>query len=139
MLKTFFSWKPVTENALLVIRLSAGLLILVHGLGTFNPAHMEGNVAWLTDLHFPAPAFMAYLGKISELLGGVLLILGLLTRLASLTLIINMLVITAVLGSSKIFTEDQHPFLLMLSFVYLLLSGPGKISLDYLLFKGKHD
>lgn len=137
MLRTLFSTKTIFENSLLLIRLTAGLLIFVHGLGTFNEGHMKGNIAWLSDLHFPAPVFMAYLGKGAELIGGVLLILGLFTRVAAIVLVINMLVICFVLGSGKIFTDDETPFLLLVLFVYLLLTGPGKISVDAILFDRK--
>lgn len=134
MLKTLLASKALFENWLVLIRLITGLLIFVHGLGTFNKGHMDGSIAWLTDLHFPAPVLMAYIGKGAELFGGVLLMLGLFTRISALVLIIDMLVITMVLGNGKIFTEDQQPFLLLLLFAYLFLAGPGKISLDHLLF-----
>lgn len=139
MIKTFFSSKPLTENSIVLIRLVAGILILVHGMGTFNPGHMEGNVAWLSDLHFPAPTFLAYLGKVTELVGGALVILGLFTRIACCALIFNMAVITFVLGSGKIFADDQLPFLLLVLFTFLLLAGPGKLSLDHLLPVNNND
>lgn len=134
MLKTLLASKALFENWLVLIRVISGLLIFVHGLGIFSKGHMDGNVAWLTDLHFPLPVLLAYIGKGAELIGGALLILGLFTRIATLILIINMLVITFVLGNGKIFTDDQHPFLLTLLFVYLFFIGSGKISLDHLLF-----
>ncbi|NRF38026.1 DoxX family protein [Pedobacter foliorum] len=134
MLKTLLTSKALFENWLVLIRVISGLLIFVHGLGTFNKGHMDGNVAWLTDIHFPAPVLMAYIGKGAELIGGILLMLGLFTRIAALILIIDMLVISTVLGNGKIFTDDQHPFLLLLLFVYLFFIGSGKISLDHLLF-----
>jgi len=95
---------------------------------------MDGNVAWLTDIHFPLPVFMAYLGKGAELIGGILIVLGLFTRIAAIVLIINMAIITFVLGSGKIFEDDQHPFLLLVLFVYLFFVGAGKLSLDHKLF-----
>lgn len=137
MLRKLFSTKPIFENSMLLIRITAGLLIFVHGLGTFDEGHMKGNIAWLSDLHFPAPVFMAYLGKGAELIGGVLLILGLFTRIAAIVLVVNMLVICFVLGSGQIFTADETPFLLLMLFVYLLMVGPGKTSLDYFLFDRK--
>jgi putative oxidoreductase len=137
MLRTLFSTKPIFENSLLLIRIIAGLLIFMHGLGTFNEGHMKGNIAWLSDLHFPAPVFMAYLGKGAELIGGVLLMLGLFTRVAAIVLVINMSVICFVLGSGNIFTDDETPFLLLTLSVYLFIAGPGKISLDYFIFDRK--
>ncbi|MEC5145889.1 DoxX family protein [Chitinophaga sp. 212800010-3] len=122
------------ENGLVFIRVMAGLLIFVHGLGIFSQGHMEGNIAWLTDLHFPAPVLMAYLGKGTELAGGILLILGLLTRPVALALVINMSVITFMMGSGKIFEDDQPPFLFLVLFLFLLVTGGGKYSLDKWLF-----
>src|SRR4051812_40869661 len=109
MLRRLLASRPFFENRLVVIRVIAGLLIFVHGLGAFHKGEMDGNIAWLTDLHFPFPILMAYIGKGAELFGGILLMLGLITRIAALILIIDMLVITSVLGNSKIFTEDQPP------------------------------
>ena len=122
-----------TDQIMLLVRVVAGGLIFVHGFGIFNAEHMKGNVAWLTDLHFPAPLFMAHLGKLAEFIGGICILFGLLTRVASFALVINMAVITFILGSGKIFTEDELPFLLMTLFAYLFLSGSGKWSLDRLL------
>ncbi|RFS21900.1 DoxX family protein [Chitinophaga silvatica] len=133
MIRKMLTAKVNAENWLILIRIIAGLLIMVHGMGTFNPIHMKGNIDWLTDLHFPAPTFMAYLGKGSEFIGGILLILGLLTRFAATVLVINMSVITFIMGSGKIFTEDQPPFLLLILFVYLLIMGGGNYSLDKIL------
>ncbi|MCW3465013.1 DoxX family protein [Chitinophaga nivalis] len=115
-----------------LIRIIAGLLIFVHGCGIFHPGHMEGNIAWLTDLHFPIPVGMAYLGKGAELVGGAFLMLGLLTRMAAAVLVINMGVITFIMGTGKVFTDDQPPFLFLVLFLYLLIAGGGKYSLDRL-------
>jgi len=134
MFKMLSTSKVIWENGLVTIRLITGLLICVHGFGIFSHGHMSGNVAWLTDIHFPAPVFMAYLGKGAELVGGVLIMVGLFTRIAAVLLIINMAVITFILGSGKIFTDDQHPFLLLVLFIYLFFVGAGRLSLDHKIF-----
>lgn len=64
----------------------------------------------------------------------ILLILGLFTRIVSIPLIINMIVVTFYLGEGKILTADQHPFLFILLFLIFLSVGGGKWSLDYLIF-----
>jgi putative oxidoreductase len=127
------------ENWLVLIRIISGIIIAKYGLEVFNKEHMEGNIAWLKDVHFPLPAFMAYVGKYTELIGGILLIGGLLTRIVAVALVINMSVIVFVMGHGKIFAEDQMPFLLLLLFAGFLFSGAGKWSLDYVLFKKSND
>ena len=134
MLNKFLTSRVISENGLTLIRIIAGILILVHGFGLFNKGHMAGNVAWLTDIHFPAPVFMAYLGKSAEFIGGIFLVLGLLARFTAVALIINIAVITFVLGSGKIFTDDQQPLLLLVLFLWVFFNGAGKWSLDRLLF-----
>jgi putative oxidoreductase len=134
MLRKFLSSKVISENGLALIRMMAGMLILVHGFGLFHQGHMEGNVAWLTDLHFPAPVFMAYLGKGAEFIGGIFLVLGLLARFTAVVLMINMAVITFVMGSGRIFSEDEQPWLLLILFLWIFFNGAGKWSLDRLLF-----
>lgn len=134
MIQKMLTSKVKVENWLLFIRVIGGLLIFVHGLGIFNPGHMQGNIAWLTDIHFPAPSFMAYLGKGTELAGGVLLIVGLATRIAGALLVINMAVITFILGSGNIFDAEELPFLLLVVFLFLAITGAGNYSLDNWLF-----
>jgi putative oxidoreductase len=77
---------------------------------------------------------MAYVGKITELVGGLLLAIGLFTRPAVIALVINMAVITFIMGNGKILSDDQHPFLLLLLFAVFFFTGAGMYSLDYLLF-----
>jgi putative oxidoreductase len=92
-------------------------------------------VDWLTDVNFPLPQVMAYVGKWAELVGGILLAFGFLTRFDCFILIINMAVITFVMGEGKVFGNEQHSFLFLLLFVVFLIQGGGKWSVDYVLFK----
>ncbi len=137
MLKKLLSSGHILDNWPVIIRVITGIIIAEHGIGVFNQGHMDGNVAWLTDIHLPVPVFMAYLGKSTELLGGIMLIAGLFTRVAAMALIINMAVITFLMGQGKIFSEDQLPFLLLLLFAGYIFYGAGKWSVDYLLFDRK--
>lgn len=133
MLSRFFTLVSIFENWNILIRVLIGIIIAKYGLGIFNPEHMKGNVTWLTDIHFPLPFFMAYLGKATELIGGVLLVLGLFTRLSCIALMINMIVIVFVMGRGLIFGDDQLPFLLLLFFMNFFIQGAGKWSLDHIL------
>ena len=63
--------------------------------------------------------------------------LGLFTRLAIIPLAITMAIISFGIGKGRIFMEDQHPFLFILLAFVFFFTGPGKWSLDYLLFERK--
>lgn len=114
-----------------------GIIIANYGLEVLSAKHMKGNVHWLTDIHFPLPFIMAYIGKGIELIGGIFLILGLLTRLSCIALIADMIVIIFIMGHGKIFGDEQLPFLLMLLFVTFLITGAGKWSMDRIIFDKK--
>ena len=137
MLKRLLTSEPVLENWLVLIRVIVGILIAAYGLETFEAEKMKSNVAWLRDIHFPAPVFMAYIGKLSELLGGIFLAAGLFTRLVSIPLIIDMAVVIIFMGNGKIFGDAQLPFLFALFFLTFIICGGGKWSLDNLLFNRK--
>ena len=111
--------------------------MVFHGWEVFDSDKMNGYSKWLSDLHFPAPVLMAYLGKGSEFAGGVFLTLGLLTRLAIIPIIATMCIICFGMGKGKIFMDDQHPFLFILLCLVFFFCGPGRYSLDKIIFRKK--
>ncbi|MEJ0104224.1 MAG: DoxX family protein [Bacteroidota bacterium] len=139
MLKRFFSPAPLwQETGLTLIRILTGLFMIYHGSEVFDKPKMVDYAKWLTDLHFPSPLFLGYLGKAIELVAGIFLVTGFLTRLAIIPLIATMLIISFGMGKGKIFMDDQHPFLFVLLFLVLFFTGPGKFSLDYIFFRNKN-
>lgn len=130
-----FSTKPWGTQFLLFTRLFVGILFIRHGLGIFNVEGIGDNEAvWLRDVNFPFPKFSAFLGKACELLGGILLILGLFVRIMTLPVVFTMFVICFIIGNGDILTERAYPFLLLSYYLTIFFTGPGKWSLDYLLF-----
>ena len=123
---------------LLAIRLYWGWQFLESGIGKFN--HIEKVIGFFTDLGIPAPTLNAYFNASLETVGGLLLILGLASRLIAVPLLINMIVayITAdkealtsfFSESGKFFGADPFPFLLVS--LLILIFGPGKLALDTL-------
>ena len=135
-MKYFFSAQGLyQQTGLGLIRILTGAFMAYHGWEVFDHDKMTGYQQWLTDLKFPAPALMAYLGKGSELAGGILLMLGFLTRLAIIPLITTMAIVCFGMGHGKIFMDDQHPFLFILLFLVFFFCGPGRYSLDKIIFK----
>jgi putative oxidoreductase len=121
----------------LLARLFVGYFFLETGWGKINnlPAMTERFADW----GIPAPAFNAALSGWTEFLGGILIILGLFTRLVSIPMIINMLVALVSVKLKKVsglddFVELDEP-LYALIFLWLFFSGPGWVSLDHLLGK----
>jgi len=138
MLKLFSS-QPLMPYATVtaIFRILLGIFMIYHGWEMFSKEPMDMYTGWLVDRHFPAPRLWVFLGKGTELVGGILLLLGLFTRIITIPLMVNMLFIVFMLGHAKIFYEDQYPFLFFLFFLYFFFAGPGKWNLESLVFKGK--
>jgi putative oxidoreductase len=116
-------------TAALLVRLGAGAVFVVFGIGKFTSHASE--VASFRTYGLPAPDAFVYVIGVIELLGGVLLILGLLTRLASLVLAGDMVgaVIASGVGEGELISLTLAPALL-LGMLALLWIGPGRAALD---------
>lgn len=117
-------------QALAFIRIISGILLIYHGHELLIPDKMNGYTKWLGDLHYPLPALFAYAGKAVELVGGLSLLLGLWVRFCMLPLSATLLLITFTMGHGKIFTDDQHPFILALLCAVFFCTGAGVWSVD---------
>jgi len=123
--------------ALLLGRLAVGLVFLSTGWGKVH--NVEKVTAFFTSLHIPAPGLNAVVVGWSELLCGVALVIGLVTRLATIPLIVSMVVaiLTAKRGDIHGFFDliafEETTYLLVLVMIAIL--GPGAISIDHLCAK----
>ena len=138
--------------ALLLLRIGIGFGLWFSAYGHLT--HVENMVKQFTEWGVPAPRLNVYVSGYTEAIGGILLILGLGTRLISIPLIFNFLVayLTASRGEfvrlfyplfggspgmghwdawADVVNDSAMPFLVA-SFVTLAF-GAGKVSLDYLL------
>jgi putative oxidoreductase len=125
------------ESGIAFVRVITGLFLVYHGWETFDASKMNEYAGWDSFKNTPAPLLMVYLGKGGELLVGLMLVLGLLTRLACLFLVGIMVYIVFFIGHGKIWYEDQHPFLFVLLAIVFFVSGSGKWSIDAWLGFGK--
>jgi putative oxidoreductase len=98
----------------------------LHNLAFFSGRFVEWGI--------PFPQFSAALSAGTEFVGGALMILGLGTRLVMLPMIFNMLVALAVVVLPQIASVDEFfeldEVLYVAVFVWLLVAGPGRVSLD---------
>lgn len=124
----------------LVVRVIVGIIMTAHGFQklTGGPANFGG---FLGQLGVPAPTLMAFVVTFVELVGGICLILGLFSRLAALLLTINLTVaILLVKVNVGLIAPPDQPgvgaeldLALIAGFLVVLLAGPGRLSLDYIL------
>ena len=127
-----------SSEALGIVRIIVGILLVKHGSETFDSEKMKMYTGWFEERHYSNPAAWAYAGKIAELLAGIGFVLGLLTRLASIAAICAFTGIIFILGDKgKIFEGDQYPFLFILFALLFLFTGPGAFSIDGTIFKKK--
>ncbi|UFH59190.1 HvfX family Cu-binding RiPP maturation protein [Sulfurovum mangrovi] len=124
------------DLALLVAR-----LILAYGF--YGPAmrkwaDIDAIAIWFGTLGIPLPTLNAYMAATTELLGVILLTLGLFTRLISLPLIVVMIVAIVTVHLPHGFTAGDNGFEIPLYYMLFLAIfasfGAGKFSLDHLLF-----
>ena len=122
-----------TAKVIGALRIIVGLMMVYHGQEVFNPELMEGYTKW--DVFPPAIArIMVYIGKSSELIAGILLTLGLLTRVGAVILTGTMLYITFFVGEGRFWYQEQHPFMFVLFGILFFFAGPGAWNLDQKVF-----
>ncbi len=128
---------------LLIFRLSWGWQFFITGKGKL--LHHNDIVQFFTSLGIPLPDLNAWFVGGLECIGGLLLIVGLGSRLIALPLMISMVVaylsvpedrtkLLAVFSNPDPFLTAD-PFFFLLTAVLVLAFGPGSISIDYLLSK----
>ncbi len=81
------------------------------------------------------PAASLHLSAFAEFICAILIILGLLTRLASIPLIINMAVAALIVHSADDFGTKEMSLLYLGIFLTLFFTGPGKYSADRGIFR----
>ena len=123
--------------ATILIRLIVGLVFLSEGIQKFiYPAEL--GVGRFTKIGIPAPEFFAPFVGVVEIVCGSLLIIGLMTRLAAVPLIIDMLVAIASTkipilldkGFWSMLHEARTDWSMLLGSIFLLIVGAGKYSVD---------
>lgn len=128
----------------ILIRLIVGLVFVSEGVQKFLFPDVTG-AGRFEAIGFTYAAFFAYFVAVFEIFCGLLILFGLLTRIAVVPLLI--IIITAIITTKiPVFTEQgfwfmahaaRTDFAMFLLLVFLLIYGPGKYSADNLFYKEK--
>lgn len=135
---TYASW------SLLIVRVALGVIFFAHGaqkmFGWFGGHGLQGTIGYFRQA-LGIPAALTVLAALTECFGGLAVLVGLLTRLAALGLIVDMLVaIAKVHGSHGFFLNwslepgKGHGFEMNLALLGMalavLVGGAGAVSID---------
>ncbi|MFA5199447.1 MAG: DoxX family protein [Candidatus Omnitrophota bacterium] len=124
----------MADLGILILRLGIGIMFVAHGLqkafGLFAGPGIKGFSEMLSSLGFVPAPFWAYVAAYSELVGGLLLIIGFQARGAAAVLLI--LIVTAALKvhiAKGFFLSGggfEYTFVIASACLALILLGPGK-------------
>ncbi|MFT2111883.1 DoxX family protein [Marinomonas sp. 2405UD68-3] len=130
----------ITSSAL-ILRVIAGVIFAAHGsqklFAWFGGYGLEGTGQWMESMGIAPGFLMALLAGSAEFFGGIMLILGLLTRPSALVLALTMLVaiLTVHISNGLFMANNGYEFglaLLAMS-VALVFQGGGRYSVDTVL------
>ncbi len=158
-MKKIINWflnPPVTgQSTILIIRLMAGGVFFWEGILKF--VYVNQGVGRFTKLGFPFPEMTAHFVGTAEIIGGLLLLFGLMTRVVAFYFIIEMIVailstkIALYLGTSPlplppappqsgiwaVLHEIRSDYAQILTCLFLLMEGAGRRSIDFTIATSK--
>ena len=139
MLNFLFKSKPDYINfGLLFYRLALGISMFYHGYLKYVSGEqgLYKVGAMLSTLGVPS-GFEVILGTIAsyaEMVGGILIIIGLFTRIGTL-LVVGTLAVATILNLNGNFFSWDYPSQMAFGAIMLFFAGAGRYSLDKALFK----
>ena len=128
-----FSNNKLIDIAFMGMRAAIGVIFIVHGAQKFNP----GFVGFLTG-PLGLPPEMQIPIALAELVPGILLIIGVLSRIsASLLSIVMLGAIFHVKGAASLTGDKGVEFdlILLASCLVIIVAGPGRVSLSHIIKK----
>jgi putative oxidoreductase len=127
-----------SQGSILLIRLAVGLIFATQGVLKYTDPKM--GVLRFAKIGFTHPEFTAHFVGFFEILCGILVLAGLLTRFAAVPLLV---VICTAIATTKIpelwrpeqgfwfmVSDARTDFAMLCSLIFLILSGPGRLSVD---------
>ncbi len=116
------------DLALLILRLVLAAVLLYHGLPKLM--NFGATTAAFQNMNIPAPTLTAGYALIAEVIGGILILLGIAVDIAAILVVIEMLGAIALVhwANGFDFTKGgwEHPFTVLGIALALALAGPGR-------------
>jgi putative oxidoreductase len=135
-MKNLLSSQPINSNhGIGFVRILLGSFLLLHGWEVFDSTKMNSYATWDMFKNLSTGKLLVYLAKAAEFVAGILFVLGIFTRFASLITFATFIGITFFVGHGKFWMDDQHPFLFALFGLLFFFTGAGSFSLDKLISK----
>jgi putative oxidoreductase len=141
IIQSYLEFSRLTEYMKNFALLAARLVLAYgfYGPSMMKWADMDAVGEWFASLGIPLPLLNAYLASTVEISGVVLLGLGLFTRLITVPLMVVMIVAIVTVHWPHGFSAGDNGFeipLYYFLFLFIFLThGPGRYSLDHLVFK----
>ena len=133
MMNAELSTNKLTNVAHMGLRASIGIIFIIHGFGKFgNP----GFGGWISSMGIPVEMQIPI--ALAEFIPGILLLIGVLTRISGALLSIVMLgAIFLVKGATSLTGDKGYEFdlILLAASLVIIVSGPGRISISHLIKK----
>lgn len=128
---------------LTILRIILGIVFMAHGsqklFGLFGGYGLEGTGKFMESLGLTPGYLMALLAGSGEFFGGLLVLLGLFSRIgAFLTMIVSVVAFFSVHISHGFFMSNggfEYILVLLVASIAIMIEGGAKYSIDNLLFK----
>ncbi|HET8678904.1 MAG TPA: DoxX family protein [bacterium] len=121
----------LNDLGLLMLRLAPAVVFAAHGYAKLFGGQFDRTVALFMTINIPAPEPMAWFVGILEFAGGLLLGLGLLTRVVAALLAVDMAVAILRVRLPQGFAgAAEFEFVLLVICLALIATGSGKIALE---------
>jgi putative oxidoreductase len=138
----FYDWSRIVAGwfswaAPLAVRITVGVVFM--GTGWTKLSNLPAITKNFTAMGIPAPEILTPFVSGVEFVGGLLLLLGLLTRFAAVPLMVVMVV--AIIAAKRADIDSLETFLgfeevsYFVMFAWLAIAGPGPVSLDHFILK----
>ena len=136
-MKRLFNYQHHTEFlnvGILLARVAAGAFMLTHGMPKLEKLMAGGDIVFADPLGIGMTTSLV-LAVLTEVVCAILLIIGLGSRIALGGLIGTMAVAAFIFHAEDPFAGKEKALLFLVLFSFLLITGAGKYSMDYLLHR----
>ena len=124
------------DAAMLLMRVWLGVAMMTHGWPKVS-GNMVRFTAGVNEMGFPAPEVFAWVAALTEFVGGLLIALGLGTRINAVLIALTMFVAAFIRHAPDPFGRKELPITYIVMAIAILILGPGRYALDRLIHSAR--